>query len=61
MSAVILVFVRTSRHEHILESVASVDGFLTVRADRDCRESDSRRYNSGHITIKEGVCGSTLN
>ena len=63
-----MCFTETWLHRDITDHIVSVDGFHTIRADRDCIESGKRKgggvavfvnsswCNPGHITIKEQLC-----
>ena len=64
----LMCFTETWLHRDITDQNVSVEGFHTVRADRDCTESgkwkggglavlvNCRRCYPGHITIKEQLC-----
>lgn len=64
----VLCLTETWLHEDTPNSNVTVDGFLTVRADRTHRESGRRKggglailvnnkwCNPGHVTVKEHVC-----
>ena len=64
----LMCFTETWLHRDITDHIVSVDGFHTIRADRDCIESGKRKgggvavfvnsswCNPGHITIKEQLC-----
>ena len=64
----LMCFTKTWLHRDITDPIVSVDGFHTVRADRDCTKSGKRKggglavlvnnrwCNPGHINIKEQLC-----
>lgn len=69
----VLCFTETWLHEDIPDVNVTVDGFQTVRADRNHRESGKRKggglailinnkwCHPGHVTVKERCAARTLN
>ena len=63
----LMIFTETWLHEDVPDSVVSINGFLTVRSDRDlklCRKKsagglavmvNSKWCNPGHVTVKERI------
>lgn len=63
-----MIFTESWQHTDIPEHNVIIGGFQTVRANRDCTESDKRKggglsvfvnirwYKPGHVTIKEHMC-----